>query len=220
MARKLLRILVKSIRVTTNGDVAEDQKPPAADPEERNNVILATLVYPRGGAPTVVSSLAVNLEDNKTTDFGALGVWDRLLFKEEVESETVLKIQLLDRDRTSKWTRFVALFFGTVLGTALQGVVGGIGNKIVGAVAALPLEPIGKSFKVGEEELIVLGEGKRELFVADALPTPLSIPLKAKETIAKDYWAFAAGGKLVKKSKTLIKKGQLLGAIELECEWS
>jgi hypothetical protein len=52
MSRGVLRLLVQSIQVKYNGEVPDDQKPKAGT----RNLLVATLRYPRSGAPSVVTT--------------------------------------------------------------------------------------------------------------------------------------------------------------------
>lgn len=219
MARGILRVSVREVTVSANGDVPEDKNPEARS-AEKNNAIVANLRYPRSGAPSVVSSLAVNLESGGTTRFDVDDFWRSGLFKEEVDGETVLSIQILDRDLTSRFAKVVAALAGTILTAGLGGVVGGISNAIVGAVASLPVNALGASFQLDDETMTVLGEAQKELKVGE-IPGELILTLVAPGTVTKDYWAPERPGdtQLIKKQKILVRQGDALGTIALAIGW-
>ncbi len=219
MARGVLRLLVESVTVKSNGDVPGDKNPEAKS-EDKNNVLIATLRYPRSGAPSVVSALKVNLESGVSTTFDITNFWESGVFKEEVDGETILKVQVLDRDVTSRLTKFFALLFGTILKAGLGVVTGGISNAIVGAVASLPAEAFGATFEVEGERFYVVGEGEIAL-KADNIPPQITISLKAPADLIKEYWATKQGGdtKVVKKQKILLKQGDAAGTVRFQAQW-
>jgi len=218
MARGILRLAVKEITVEWNGDDTEGKKPGAGS--EKNNAIVASLRYPRSGAPAVVSSLAADLESGVLAQFDLGDFWKSGLFKEEMDSETVLTIQVLDRDATSKVAKVIASLSGTILTAGLGAIVGGISNAIVGAVAALPVDALGATFKLDKEAITVLGEAKREL-KAGEIPDEIELTLKVPKAIGKDYYKAKYPGdtKMNKKNDVIFKKDAVMGTIVLAAKW-
>jgi hypothetical protein len=88
LKRAIVRVELVSAFVESNGDPPEDIITIA---EEKNNAIVATLKYPRSGAPSVVSSFPVNLKSGVEISFTG-DFFERGLFKEEVQGETELEL--------------------------------------------------------------------------------------------------------------------------------
>lgn len=210
MARGVLRLLIQSIQVKSNGDVPEDQKPKTGT----SNLLVATLRYPRSGAPSVVTTFPLDLKDNVVHNFDVGDFFGSVIFKEEIDTETILKIQLLDRQEPSTFTKVVAALAGAIFGAALDGIVGGISNAIVGAVAALPVTSLKSSFKLDGETTTVLGEGEIKLSVG-SIPGTLAVPLTVPEDVTEEYYGFAqpGGGQPQKMRKVILKKNDSLGTV-------
>jgi hypothetical protein len=212
MARCMLRLSIHTIQVKSNGDVPEDQLPK----DGTNNLLVATLRYPRSGAPSIVSTFPLNLQDNVLQSFDVADFFTSGVFKEEIDTETILKIQVMDRAQPSTFTKVVAALAGAILGAELGGIVGGISNAIVGAVAKLPADAVTSSFKVDDETVTVLGEGEVRLSVG-SIPSALTINLTAPADVTKTYYAPVQPGdsKVQRKTTVLLKKGDSLGSVSL-----
>jgi hypothetical protein len=219
VTRGILRLSLKSVTVESNGDVPEDKNPEAAS-KDKNNVLVASLRYPRSGAPSVASTMKMNLESGVTLAFDTSNFWESGLFKEEVDGETVLKLQVLDRDVPGKLTKLFATLFGTIFKAGLGVLTGGISNAIVGAVAALPAEAFASTFKVDGETFTVLGEGELAL-QAGGIPPQIAIYLVAPVDVSKEYFDQEAPGstKIVKRTRKLLTKGQKSGTVALQAAW-
>ena len=229
MTRNILRVNIVSIQVNSNGDPPHNKKAmkkikekkggKKKKDEKKNNAIIANLKYPRSGAPNVSSKIPVDLKDGVETTFDTKDFWDSGLFKEEIQGETILTIQVTDYDEISKLDKFLAKFFGTILGASLDLLTGGITNTIVGAVANLPTKAIKGSFKINKKESVdVIGEANIKLFESKIPKNLLLLDLKAPKTIEKPYYDWEKPGsmKVVQKRKVLIKEGQINGKIFLK----
>jgi hypothetical protein len=78
---------------------------------------------------------------------------------------------------------------GAIFGAGLGGIVGGISNSIVGAVASLPVDALKSNFKVDGETTTVLGEGDVRLSVGSIPPT-LTVPLIVPDDVTEEYYGF------------------------------
>src|SRR5579875_2428647 len=122
MARKTLRVYLEKILLNCNGM----QPPGIASPatEQAHNLIVATLKYPRSGAPTVASVKQVRLLNGVPVSYlpAANNFWDRLLFKEDVDDETELQIHVTnhtDPSKTAEWVKQLLGLGTKVLAAAL-----------------------------------------------------------------------------------------------------
>ncbi len=188
MPRTLVEIQLDSLKVISNGDLPKDKKPvkPKGTGKE-NNVLMATLVYPRSGAPNVVSTKAIDLKDDQV--YAPKGYWKKLLFKEEIQDRSVLKIEVLDRDEVSKVAKFFVAIFNTILSTVLGGLVkGAISHEVVGAVANLGVAKIAGAYELGDGvSLDSIGEFELEL-KESSIPTIVEGDLIAPKTIKVQHY--------------------------------
>ena len=135
------------------------------------------------------------------TDF-----WDSGLFKEEVDTETILRIQVTDRDERSKFDKVFTAIFSTLMGAGLGAVTGGISNVFLGAIAKLGIKKYTGTISAGGDEKIdVIGEAEYKLKTSN-IPEKLTLKLKAPKTIKKKVLVFE-GSKVVRKERTVVKKG-------------
>lgn len=217
MARALLRVYLESLTVTSNGDVPGD-KTPSPDDEERNNAVFATLRYPRSGAPSVASKIEADLQDGVERKFDCTDFWKSGLFKEVVDGETVLTIQVIDRDRVSTLDKLVLKVFGAALGAGLGVVTGGISNAVLGAIVNVPIDALLGSYAVDKDtDVAILGEASVPLAIGSIAGT-LTLDLVAPADVTKEYLDFKApgSGQVVRKKKILIKKGTVSGQVTLK----
>ena len=211
--RKLLRVNIEEITVTTNGDSLLDSpstKKEKKSPKTDNNAIVATLVYPRPGAPTVVSTKTLNLRPRVEHRFVLKDFWNSGLFKEEVLDETILKIQITDRDGKSKLAQFFLKVFSTALGTGLGPAVSGISNVFLGAIATTGLAAQTKAMAGdGKAKIIVIGEASHKIDLRNPVKNQLTLQLK----VPKAFKTVAITGG--KRRVTTFKTGQQIGTIKL-----
>lgn len=160
MSKILLRVNIEKVWVKSNGDLPKKENADEHDKKaQKNNAIVATMVYPRSGAPNVISTKMVNLQNNKVKSFDLEDFWDSGLFKEEVDGETKLRIQVTDRDKISKFDKVFTTIFSALMGAGLGAVTGGISNVFLGAIANLGIKTYTGTISVGKGEKInVIGE--------------------------------------------------------------
>jgi hypothetical protein len=182
MTPLLLQISLKQVQVEFNGDEVHKSGSKArspASPEDtaaQDNLIIASLQYPRPGAPVVTTTKALDLPSGFTKSFDKSEFWESLLFKETVYGETVLQVLVSDRDNRSTFLRIAGLIMSAGIGGLLGASIKGITNVVLGSVATGTTEPllgaiknaggkgntkvIGKSAKISirvEGESIVVG---------------------------------------------------------------
>jgi len=133
MSEWLLRATIQEIRVEYNG-TDNPGTMPSDDEHEHRNVVVAVLAYPRSGATVVTSLRELNLPSGSTfDDFGADPTFfDNGLFKEVVQGETALRINISDRERRNAFVRFVRRALGGGLGALLRGSSGRMLGGMVG----------------------------------------------------------------------------------------
>jgi hypothetical protein len=100
MVKRILLVSIESINVFQNGDVLGQGAPAGKD---KRNALMASLKYPRSGAPSVTSGQHFDLTNNvplkpDQTDFFQCGI-----FKEEVQDETILQVKLTDTDESGSY---------------------------------------------------------------------------------------------------------------------
>lgn len=207
MEKIFLRVNIESIKVQSNGDLPKKQNADEDDKRaKKNNAIVAILVYPRSGAPNVISTKMVDLQHNQVKRFNLDDFWDSGLFKEEIDGETILRIQVTDRDECSKFEKVFTTIFSTLMGAGFGAVTGGISNVFLGAIVNLGIKTYTGTLSVGKDEKInVIGEAEFKL-TANSIPNKLPLRLIAPKTIKKKVLVFE-GNKVVRKERTLVKKG-------------
>lgn len=217
MSKILLRVNIEKIWVKSNGDLPKKENADEDDKKaQKNNAIVATMVYPRSGAPNVISTKMVDLQNNKVKSFNLEDFWDSGLFKEEVDGETILRIQVTDRDEISKFDKVFTTIFSALMGAGLGAVTGGISNVFLGAIANLGIETYTGTISVGKGEKInVIGETGEIKLNTNEIEENLTLKLTAPKTIKKKVLVFE-GSKIVRKEKTLVKAEQPNGEILLK----
>lgn len=217
MSKILLRVNIEKIWVKSNGDLPKKENADEDDKKaQKNNAIVATMVYPRSGAPNVISTKMVDLQNNKVKNFDLEDFWDSGLFKEEVDGETKLRIQVTDRDKISKFDKVFTTIFSALMGAGLGAVTGGISNVFLGAIANLGIETYTGTISVGKGEKInVIGETGEIKLNTKELEENLTLKLTAPKTIKKKVLVFE-GSKIIRKEKTLVKGEQPNGEILLQ----
>ncbi len=190
-------VMVESITVTSNGDAPGSQPNHAGG--LKNNAISATLDYPRGGIPAIVSLVQADLQDNQPymfdmSDFygpNGDGVHAPGLFKdEEIEDECPLMIQITSNDDASHLTLILEKVFSNLLGAAVFVVPGG---QIVTAALEFAAGSLGDIIAGQSKGSVqVIGVCHLMLKVTDLLAGPnpirMTLPLIAPKTIHKRWF--------------------------------
>jgi hypothetical protein len=169
MARKILRVYLESVLVQSNG------APPGWNGDQPHNLMVATLRYPRSGAPSVASTKRIKLKSG-VAFVAATGspVWDSLIFKEEVDDETELRIKLLYHRDPSKLENVLKEIFGgaaNVLGGFLE-TTGTLGLIIGGAIGEVADEANKPS---GPDSLVIGRTDPLPICVNDGFERPVAL---------------------------------------------
>lgn len=208
MAKRLLLLTIESINVFQNGDVP-GQGAPAG--EEKRNAVMASLKYPRSGAPSVTSGQQFNLVDNvplkpDQSDFFQCG-----LFKEEVQDETILQLKLTDTDKASKWEAFFLKLVSGLVGAVLGFATGGL-SKFLGAVAGVGVDQVKTGISgLGGDQVFIIGQTDEIRLEMDTLPTDRNSPLRMNlalivpEEVRKPFLELDASGNPIQKEVVLPK---------------
>jgi len=132
MSEWLLRATLREVRVEYNGTDTPGTVP-SEDETDFWNVLVAVLAYPRSGAAVVTSLRELNLPSGSTFDFGDDPTFfDNGLFKEVVQGETALRINVSDREHRNALVRFGRRALGGGLGALLRGRSGRMLGGMVG----------------------------------------------------------------------------------------
>ena len=152
MPRKLLYVTVDRITLTTNGE------PPNVTDDSVKHALMATMLYPRSGAPTVTSALPVKELARGPNDLAGLSFYSNGLFKEEVQDTTLLNIKVVNRQESSKIEKFILSLFATIFGAGVGVLTGGL-TGVLGAVTAFGVDALKGGIKsAGDDEVITIGE--------------------------------------------------------------
>jgi hypothetical protein len=191
MSKRTLWVSIESITLGQNGDVPGQSAPHG---EDKRNAVVASLTYPRSGAPTVSSGQQYNLPQNgpfqpDQNDFFTSG-----LFKEDVDDETILQIKITDTDRTSKGEKIFLTILGTLVNVGLTAASGGL-SGFFGAVAGAGVDQITTGMGgLGDDHVYVVGETDQVRLEMDQLPADKHKPLRmtlglvVPEDIDKPYF--------------------------------
>ena len=175
MSRRTLWVSIESVKVHVNGDVPGQGPPPGQD---KRNAVLATLTYPRSGAPTVNSGQQYNLANDVAfqpdqTDFFTSG-----LFKELVQDETILQIKITDTDKASKAEKIFLAILGALVNAALTAATSGL-TGFLGAISGTGVSQINTGMgKLGDDLVYVIGETDKIHLKVDDLPADKNHPLR------------------------------------------
>jgi hypothetical protein len=174
MSRKTLWVEIESITVFENGDVPGQQAPGG---EDKRNAVIASLTYPRSGAPSITSGQQYNLPKNAPMRPDASDFFSCGLFKEEVLEETILQVKVTDTDRVSKIEKFFAAVLAAVFGAAFGVATGGL-SKFFGAIAGFGVDQVKGSIAGAGDEVFVIGQTDKVRLHVDTLPQNPAQPLR------------------------------------------
>jgi hypothetical protein len=158
MAQKILRLYLESIMVNSNG------VPPGWEDGKPHNLVVATLRYPRSGAPSIVSTKHIRLQNQIEFDPNASpsgSIWERLIFKEQVDDETELQVKVLYHHDPSKLDAVLKALCGLASGiveTALltTGVLGIVIGGMVGELADVAKQSGPETLFLGQTDPLMI----------------------------------------------------------------
>jgi hypothetical protein len=137
MTTKNIRFLLKEIEVYYDGDeYANARNKKTAKERTKDNLVEASLEYPRSGAPVVTSIKTMDLQSKVKKSVVTSDFWASGFFKEDVDSETRFRLSVSDKDEVSGFNRWFRRIFSLMFSTATGGGVKGISNLFQGAVAS------------------------------------------------------------------------------------
>ncbi len=195
MPSKLVTVKVESVMLHYTGLLPGEHPNPNPDNPDKKNVLTATLLYPRSGAPTVASVLQFDLAPDVPATPDLTDFFDSGLFKEEVLDETILEIEVVERDTSSVFEKALLQIFATLFSAGIGVATGGL-DKILGAITALATGSITDSLKkAGDDQKQSVGKSEKIRLKVDELteaPIRLAIGLTVPEDIERRF--FGAGG--------------------------
>lgn len=221
MPKKLVTVRIKSLTVDTNGNFPDEGFAQDADHGLKNNSLMASLKYPRSGAPNVlavkqyhlVNHVPANLIDDQHPD----QFFDPLLFREEVVGHTNLHLGLTKLDATGKGAKILLNVLAVVLGAAFGVVTGGLG-KVLGAVVGLGVDGITSAIKkAGDNNDILIGAIDIPLDVDKLSEQEVELPLalKAPQAVIRQRLVVNAANQPVPTDVEILAKDQPNGSIIL-----
>ncbi|MDX1490380.1 MAG: hypothetical protein R3332_03780 [Pseudohongiellaceae bacterium] len=248
MTVKNLRFLLKEIELYYDGDefVPKGKKgraPYAKDRiEQLDNLIEASLIYPRSGTPEVSTLKKADLPSRTVVAFDTNNFWESGLFKEDIDTETKFLLTIADKDSVSKSGKWLRKILSAVIDTALGAKVKAISNLFQGAVASdlkskivsnvkgQQADPSIKSLCCSKEvyidllpsglEAYTLAGKKRKSVLRDG---EMVLPLYATANIDRNTAKSKATGKGKPRqalSQRIFKKGEQLGTAKLVLVWA
>ena len=145
MPTKNIRFLLKEIEIYYDGDdfVPEGKtgRMPysnryKADKKKFDNIVEARLEYPRSGVALVTTTKMMDLPSRRLVKLDTADFWESGLFKEDIDSETRLKLTVSDRDSVGLFGRWFRKMLGSIFKSTTSGKVSAISNLFQGAVAS------------------------------------------------------------------------------------
>lgn len=144
MSTKTVRFLLSEIELYYDGDTFVDQgktgRAPysAAHRKDKNkfdNIVEARIEYPRSGAASVTTTKMLDLPSRSRVFLNTTDFWESGLFKEDIDSETRLKLIVSDRDSVSGFARWFRRVTSAMFKLSIGNKVKAITNVFQGAVA-------------------------------------------------------------------------------------
>lgn len=195
MSKKLLTVKVESLKLAYTGLLPGEHPSPNPGNPNKKNALTATLLYPRSGAPTVASLMQFDLTPNVAATPNLDDFFDSGLFKEEVLDETILELEIVERDTSTVFEKALLQVFATLFGAAIGVATGGL-SKILGAITGLASSTITDSLKKsGDDQKQSIGKSGKIRLKVDELrdrPQRMGIPLIVPEDIVRKF--FGPGG--------------------------
>ncbi len=224
MATKQLIIRIVDLKVTSNGDFPGTKPSHDDDLGLKNNSLMASLTYPRSGASQVMSVKQYDLADGSAAVLvnpeDPDPFFDPLLFREDVDDQTVLNVKVTNFDESGKATKFFLALFGVVFGAGVGAVTSGL-SSVIGAIIGFGVDQIKSNVgSAGDGHVDVIGEAKLPIKVADfgAVGVTKQLDLIAPATIQRSSFVFSPipGQGPVEQTINVTTKGQSNGTLTVE----
>lgn len=221
MSQKLVTIRIKNLVVESNGNFDDEHF--AHDDEQglKNNSLMASLKYPRSGAPNVVAVKQFDLGNNDPARLIDADhpdeFFDPLLFREEVTDYTVLHLGVTKLDAEGKATKIFLSLLSVLLKAGFGVATGGLG-AVLGAVAGFGVDGItGEITKAGDNNDTLIGAADIPIKTDDysGVSKEIEIKFKVPKDVVRRRLVLDAHNHPVPEDVTLLKKDQQNGSITL-----
>ena len=222
MPKKLLIIRIQELVVTSNGDFPGEKPSHNDELGLKNNALIASLKYPRSGAPQVLSVKQYDLVDGKPAYLLDEKIpdefFDKLLFHEEVLDQTLLQVKVTNFDSTGKVVKFFLKLFSVILGAGFTAASGGL-SGVLGAVVGFGVDALKTGTSgAGDDHVDTIGIARLPLSM-DAYsdkPQVVNLELTAPETITRRGFVMDPEHGVQEKEKTVTTEGKANGHIIME----
>jgi hypothetical protein len=146
--------------------------------------------------------------------------FDPLLFREDVDTQSVLNVKITNLDEGGKATKFFLAVFGAIFGAGLGAVTGGL-SSFLGAIIGFGVDQVKSSIgSAADQHIDVIGEAKLPFSVNDFGPAPKTVKLDlvAPATIERSGFVLdqTSGQGFVQKTVDVTTKGKSNGTLTLE----
>ncbi len=186
-----------------------------------NNLLTATLLYPSAAKATVTTVKAFKLRDDQVIDVTGVNpstgepfsYGDRVLFKEEIEGECELVLEVSDVEQPTTLDRIITGIIGAAFKGAWAIVTGGISNIVLGAVVGAASGAHLKALSTEGDQVRVLGRASVAL-QSDMKSGEREVPLVVPDEVELTQVVLKPGGSSghdVK--KTVLKRGSVNGRV-------
>lgn len=133
---------------------------------DEDNVLQATLDFPRSGERSVTAFRAMALGDGQGNgkNFGPNpDFFKSVLFKEEIQGETELQVQVQDTDPRNPVLSFLRSVAATLFGNIAGGLVDGISHVVPSSAASVVSDRIKGGISPGDKKVKVhvIGESEK-----------------------------------------------------------
>lgn len=153
MSIKNLRFLLKEVEIYYDGDeFASTKKPKKAKERLKDNLVEASLEYPRSGTPSITTVKMLDLPSRKKVTLNTKDFWVAGLFKEDIDTETRFTLSVSDKDNISKFSLWFRRVFSLMFSTAASAATSGTTNLFQGAIASDLQTKLKEGFKGSQED--------------------------------------------------------------------
>lgn len=241
MSIKNLRFLLKEVEIYYDGDeFAPSKKAKKGKERIKDNLVEASLEYPRSGTPSITTVKMLDLPSREKITLNTKDFWTAGLFKEDIDTETRFTLSVSDKDEISKFSLWFRRVFSLMFSTAAGAATSGITNLFQGAVASDLQTKLKDGFKGSQEdssikllcksetiniELTTDGvkayylKGKKKVSVLNE-DGDIAIELVAAKDFVKRGKAKRTRGSVARTRKDILmfEKGQKLGEATIKLE--
>ena len=213
MAGRILEMRLVEVKVEENGELKD---------EAGQNILKATLFYPREGITSLSTIKSLRLQDKTVLDLRGEPYYQTVLFKERINGNCHLIIEVAEVDKPPKIQKFFAAVLGTMVKTFLGGVKRKINHVILGGGVKGGTDFIWSELHGNikpEDRVEPIGRGDYEFETHEVEPeliipltTPMDIAFKTLKRRAKD-------GKALPVEEVYRKRGTDNGYVVIACKY-